>query len=63
MLFLSWVFLWFEVASGLSINWDKSELISVVMVTNMDELVAELGCQVRSLPTTYLGLPLGLLIS
>ena len=59
MLFLIWVFLWFEVASGLSINWDKSELILVGMVSNMNELAAELGCWVGSLPTTYLGLLLG----
>ena len=59
MLFLIWVFLWFEVASGLSINWDKSELILVGMVSNMNELAAELGCRGGSLPTTYLGLLLG----
>ena len=59
MLFLSWEFLWFEAPFRLSINWDKSELISMGMVTNMDELAVELGCQVGSLPTNYLGLPLG----
>ena len=59
MLFLSRVFLWFEVAFELSIHWDRSELIPVGMVSNMDEMAAELRCRVGSLPTTYLGFPLG----
>ena len=28
-------------------------------MSNMDELAAKLRCRVGSLPTTYLGLPLG----
>ena len=28
-------------------------------MANVDELAAELGCRVGSLPTTYLGLPFG----
>ena len=58
ILFLSWVFLWFEAAFELSINWDRSELTSVGMVSNMDELAAELRFRVGSLPTAYLGLHL-----
>ena len=49
----------FEATSGLSINWDKSELIPMGMVTNMDELAMKLGCWVGRLPITYLDLPLG----
>ena len=50
---------WFEVSSGLKINFDKSVLFSVGEVVNVVDLVAELGCRVGRLPSTYLGLPLG----
>ena len=59
LLYLSWVLLWFEASSRLKINLDKSELIPVGGVNNLDALAAELGCQTRHLPTTYLGLLLG----
>ena len=44
---------------GLRINLDKSELIPVGCVENVEALAAELGCKVGSLPSSYLGLPLG----
>ena len=50
---------WFEAASGLRINLAKSELISVGEVEDIDEMAVEVGCRVGSLPTVYLGLPLG----
>ena len=56
---LSWVFVWFEACSRLKINREKSELILVGNVPNMEELAEVLGCKVGVLPTTYLGLPLG----
>ena len=59
LLYLSWVLLWFEASPGLKINLNKSELIPVGAVENMDTLAVELACQDRHLPTTYLGLPLG----
>ena len=59
MLYLSWVLFWFEASSSLKINLEKSELISVGRLNNVEVLVAELGCQIGSLPSTYLGLPLG----
>ena len=43
--YLSWVFMWFEVCSGLKIN--------------LEEFAEVLGCKVGSLPSPYLGLPLG----
>ncbi|XP_016168583.1 uncharacterized protein LOC107611138 [Arachis ipaensis] len=50
----------FELMSGLSINFDKSSLISVncekEWVTNMCGL---LGCIEAALPVRYLGIPLG----
>ena len=35
--YLSWVFLWFEACSGLKINMEKSELIYVGDVQNVEE--------------------------
>ncbi|RVX04946.1 putative ribonuclease H protein [Vitis vinifera] len=57
--FLSWLLMWFEATSGLRINLNKSEILPVGSVENAELLAAELGCKVGSLPSTYLGLPLG----
>ncbi|RVW13676.1 putative ribonuclease H protein [Vitis vinifera] len=46
-------------ASDLRINLAKSEIIPVGEVVEMEELVVKLGCRVGSLPSQYLGLPLG----
>ena len=51
--------MWFEATSGLLINLNKSEILPVGRVENAELLAAELGCKVGSLPSTYLGLPLG----
>ena len=56
---LSWILLWFEAALGLRINLAKSEIIPIGEVVEIDELAVELGCRVGSLPSQYLGLPLG----
>ncbi|KAJ9689584.1 hypothetical protein PVL29_014988 [Vitis rotundifolia] len=56
---LSWILFWFEAASGLRINLAKSEIIPVGEVDDMEELAVEIGCRVGSLPSQYLGLPLG----
>ena len=57
--FISWILMWFEAVSGLKINLNKSEILPIGPVANMEELASELGCKAGSLPTTYLGLPLG----
>ena len=44
---------------GLKINLEKSELIPIRDVSNLEELVGILGCKAGALPTTYLGPPLG----
>ncbi|XP_035547425.1 uncharacterized protein LOC118348939 [Juglans regia] len=49
----------FEAASGLKVNFDKSELVPVENVSNTRQLASILGCKVAALPITYLGLPLG----
>ena len=51
--------MWFEAVSGLRINLNKSEIIPIGPVVNVEELASELGCEVGSLPMSYLGLPLG----
>ncbi|RVW35450.1 hypothetical protein CK203_097227 [Vitis vinifera] len=56
---LSWILFWFEAASGLKINLGKSEIIPVGEVEDIEELAVEIGCRVGSLPSQYLGLPLG----
>ncbi|KAJ9699196.1 hypothetical protein PVL29_008009 [Vitis rotundifolia] len=57
--YLSWILMWFEAASGLRINLEKSEVIPVGEVEDVAGLAAELGCKAGQLPSVYLGLPLG----
>ncbi|RVW96306.1 putative ribonuclease H protein [Vitis vinifera] len=57
--YLSWLLMWFEAMSGLKVNLDKSEIIAVGRVENVEEVALEFGCKVSRLPSTYLGLPLG----
>ena len=59
LMYLRWTLMWFEAFSGLKINLIKSVIIPLSRVDNVEELAAELGCGVGSLPSTYLGLPLG----
>ena len=61
MTYLSWFLMWFETISGLRINLDKSEVLPMGRVENVEILALKLGCKVGSLPSTYLGLPLGAL--
>lgn len=58
MTYLCWLLKWFEAILELRINLDKSELIHIERVENIDDFVYEFGCKVGSLPFTYLGLPL-----
>ena len=60
MAYLSWIVLWFEALFGLKVNLEKSAILPMGDVENLDLLAGELGCRVGSLPSTYLGLPLSL---
>ena len=51
--------MWFEALSGLKINLNKSKIIPIGTVDNVEELASELGCKVGSFPMSYLGLPIG----
>ena len=48
--YLNWILLCFEVISGMKINLEKSLILSVGNVQNLDELAFELGCRTRALP-------------
>jgi hypothetical protein len=45
--------------SGLRINLEKSEIVPIDEIEDVEGLAQLLGCQVASLPMTYLGLLLG----
>ncbi|WKA03180.1 hypothetical protein VitviT2T_021306 [Vitis vinifera] len=59
LIFWKWVVICFEVVSGLKINLQKSEIIPIGGVEEVDRVGAVFGCKVGNLPTNYLGLPLG----
>ena len=59
MEYLSWVFVWFEAIFGLKIILEKSKLIPIGVVSNMEDLARVLGCMVSNLLATYFGFPLG----
>lgn len=63
MRYLSWVFLWFEAISNLKVNRDKSEAIPVGRLDSWKNVALVMGCRVRKLPTSYLGLSLAPLSS
>jgi hypothetical protein len=50
----------FSVSTGLKINYAKSQMVPInVLHEDMVILAEEFGCQIGSMPFTYLGLPLG----
>ena len=49
----------FEALSSMRINLEKSSIIPVGDVKDLEILAQELGCNISTLPTSYLGLPLG----
>ena len=60
MVFVSWILLCFEALFRLRVNLEKSAILPVGEVENIDQLACELSCRVGLwLPSTYLGLPLG----
>ena len=51
--------MWLEACSSLRINLEKSELILMGRVPNIEDLALELGCKVGGLSSCYLSLLLG----
>ena len=58
-MFLSWILLCFKALFGLRVNLEKSVILPMAEVENIDQLACELGCRVGTLPSTYIGLLLG----
>ena len=56
---LGCIIMWFEALLGLKINLGKSEIFPIGGRENAEAFTVELGCKAGTLPTTYLGLPLG----
>ncbi|XP_010249422.1 PREDICTED: uncharacterized protein LOC104591963 [Nelumbo nucifera] len=50
---------WFEVIIGLKVNWNKSQIIPVGLVSNFAKCAGFLTCQIETLPVKYLGPSLG----
>ncbi|RVW17271.1 Transposon TX1 uncharacterized 149 kDa protein [Vitis vinifera] len=59
MTYLSWLLMWFEACSGLRINLEKSEMIPVGRVLNIDGLALELGVKWEGYPLVIWECPLG----
>lgn len=50
---------WFELMSGLKINYDKCEMFGIrTNASLLTEMAISFGCKVGKLPIKYLGLPL-----
>ena len=62
LMYLRWTLIWFEAFSGLKINLNKSVIIPLGRVDNVEVLAAELGCGVGSSPQRTWVFHLGLLI-
>ena len=58
MAHLSWILLWCEAILGLSINLEKSLIMPMGSVEDLEILASELGCKTSNLPITCLSLPL-----
>lgn len=58
LLILRLILVYFEAISGLHVNWNKSHLYPINLVTYMDHLSQILGV-VGTLPSVFLGMPLG----
>ncbi len=59
LLYLRFVLNWFKIVSGFCINLEKSKLVPMGDVANIEDLVGLLDCKTNALPMKYMGLPLG----
>lgn len=60
LLLLQHILLQFHTSTGLKVNFQKSTLIPINIQPNRAEMLATIfGCQIGTLPFTYLGLPTG----
>ena len=59
LLILRLLLVYFEAIFGLHINWNKSHLYPINVVPYMEHLSQTLGGVIGTLPSVYLGMPLG----
>ncbi|WMV37958.1 hypothetical protein MTR67_031343 [Solanum verrucosum] len=59
LLILRLILVYFEAISGQHINWNKSHLYPINVVPDMEHLSQTLGGVTGTLPSVYLGMPLG----
>ena len=59
MTHMSWILLWFKAFSDLNIDLEKSSIMPMGSVEDIEGLALEPGYNIGTLPTSYLGLPLG----
>jgi len=59
LLIIRLILVYFEAISGLHINWNKSHLYPINVVPEMDHLSQIMGGAIGTLPSIYLGMPLG----
>lgn len=57
--YLRLVLIFFQMVSGLRVNIGKSKILPVGVVENIDNLASAFGCKISTLPSSYLGLPIG----
>ena len=60
MAHLSWILVRFEAFLGLNINLENSSIMPMRSVEDLKKLALEQGYKAGNLPTTYLGLSLGM---
>ncbi|XP_026459839.1 uncharacterized protein LOC113360551 [Papaver somniferum] len=53
------VLLWFDIISGLTVNFKKTSIIPVGNVPQVNSLARSFGYRIDNFPFPYLGLPLG----
>ena len=53
-----WILICFKLVSGLKINLQKSEIIPIGNMEDVNRATSLFGCKVGKFPTSYLGLPL-----
>jgi hypothetical protein len=60
LFFLKCLLISFATSTGLKVNFHKSFIVPINVAEGKAEILAgTLGCQIQSMPFTYLGLPLG----
>jgi len=60
ILHLKYILALFSESTGLQVNYHKCSMVPVNVLNNkMQDLAAAFGCQIASMPFTYLGLPMG----